>query len=65
MENIWARLTNIVYENGKQFSSHADLWRTIEVAWNKLSLEDISELVKSIPQRLEQLYIKNGGITDW
>lgn len=65
IENVWAFMSNIVYENGRQYYSKTELRREIFKAWNKLDIEYIQGLFRSVPSRLVQCMNKNGGKTKY
>lgn len=61
MENLWSILSQNVYKNGRQFHSLKDLRSAIKEEWNKIDVNILQNLVRSMPRRLCQVIINNGG----
>lgn len=61
IENLWAILCRIVYQNGKkQFSNIGELKEAILESWKKISKETLQNLVFDMPKRFVKC-IRNGG----
>lgn len=61
MENIWGILVRRVFVNGRQFSTVKQLKDEIINAWDSITVEDIQNLVNSMPNRIFSL-IKTKGL---
>lgn len=63
IENVWAYVKrNIPYRVGR---SKQELWDEIVEVWSKIPLEFISKLFDSIPRRLNEVILNNGGQTKY
>lgn len=60
IENLWSILKSRVQKHNA--SSIDDLWRICQIEWEKISVEEISNLYNSIPRRLA-LVMKAKGFT--
>lgn len=65
IENVWAMMAQIVYYNGKQYDSVADLSPAILAAWDALDLTYLEKLVASMPGRCIEVISKQGGRTHY
>ena len=52
IENLWGILVRDVYEDCRQFSSTLELKKAIVEAWNRITLETLSRLIGSMPNRM-------------
>lgn len=62
-ENLWEMLARSVYQNGKQYSCVAKLKMAIHQAW--LDLDKTTLESDSIPSRVFEVILKNGGPTKY
>lgn len=60
IENLWGIMVRNVYENGKQYSTIAELKQAIVASWNNIDLEQLMKLAESMPKRVNKL-IKSSG----
>ncbi|KAG3174910.1 hypothetical protein C6341_g9675 [Phytophthora cactorum] len=65
IENVWGVLACRVYANGRQFDTKTDLMRQIKAEWEKINLEYLHKLVRSIPKRLEATRLLKGSKTGY
>lgn len=65
IENVWSILAREVYKNGRQCSSKIELKEAIEVAWLKISQDQIKSLYDSIPRRIKALHDAKGKWTKY
>ena len=65
LENVWELLSKQVYKNGRQFTSIKNLLAAVQSAWSTIDKTDLENLVKTMPKRIEQVYVRNGSQTDW
>lgn len=61
IENLWGTLVRKVYSNGKQYESRGELISAITSAWREISVEELQDLVESMPKRLVEVLKKNGN----
>lgn len=60
-ENLWGYIVRDVYAEGRQFDTVRDLRNAIEIAFNRLDMISVQDLVRSLPSRLVQVLQRNGG----
>ena len=65
IENVWGTLVRDVYKGNKQYSSVNELKKAIQVAWNRLQPTALHDLVSSMPRRLFEVGLKQGGATHY
>ena len=65
VENVWSLLVNEVYAGGKQYETVKDLKNSLLKAWNRISMDSLSSLIKFMPNRVIELLIANGGRTKY
>ncbi|OWZ03690.1 Transposase, partial [Phytophthora megakarya] len=66
IENLWAILSRIVYDNGKkQYTSVFDLRVAALQAWDLVDQEVLEKLVDSMPKRLVEVLEMKGGKTHY
>ena len=61
IENIWGILSNKVYGQGKQYKSIAELKAAVFLAWDELDLNLLQTLSMSMPKRIFELILAQGG----
>lgn len=64
IENVWGVLARRVYANGRQFNSTGELRSTISTVWNELNSKDLNPFALSMPGRVADVLLKNGGSID-
>lgn len=65
VENVWSLLVSEVYAGGKQYETVKDLKISLLKAWNEMEMDSLSSLVRSMPNRVTELLIANGGRTNY
>ena len=60
IENVWGILTERIYKGRDKFSNLGELKSQILSEWQKLSIDDISNLYKSLPKKLLDVIEKKG-----
>jgi len=65
IENIWASMDEIIYANGKQYSSKNEIILAIQKAWGQINFNLIKNIYKSMPRRLVQCLLNKGGETNY
>lgn len=65
MENVWGWLARKVYEGGKQYDSKEALKDAIKEAWRSISLNYLSSLYRSMPNRIFEVISNKGGSTHY
>lgn len=65
IENVWGWLVRKVYESGKQYSCKSELISAIQHAWSSISLDFLKKLYDSLPNRLYECILKQGGNTHY
>lgn len=60
IENYWSVFKSLLYKNGRQFNNKDDLWNGILSSFNEIDRSLSSTLVKSVDNRIAQLFHKNG-----
>lgn len=60
IENLWGLLVRRVYSGGRQFYTKNELKTAILKAWDEVSLDQLNNLVKSMPNRIYEV-IRLGG----
>ena len=60
IENVWGILTERIYKGRDKFSNLGELKSQILSEWQKLSIDDISNLYKSLPKKLLNVIEKKG-----
>lgn len=65
MENLWSILSQQVYRNGRQFNNLKDLKKAIQEEWDKIDISVLQSLINSMPRRLNDVIINNGGHTNY
>ncbi len=63
IENVWGLLARRVYQGARQFHDLDDLKECIEYEWERLSINEIRDLVLSVPRRIVDVILKRGGST--
>lgn len=62
MENVWGMMVRDVYDNGKQYTTVAELREAIKSAWNNVTAKSLENLNKSMVKRMKMVF-KNDGNT--
>lgn len=65
IENLWGLLVQEVYAGFRSFDYEDDLVEAINFAWEKISLEYLRTLIKSMPKRCVEVIEKRGGPTHY
>lgn len=65
MENLWGILTRAVYSNGRQFKNKNDLKEEVIKQWSLISTRTLSNLVKSMSERIVEVLSNKGGNTKY
>uniref|UniRef100_H3GN86 Tc1-like transposase DDE domain-containing protein n=1 Tax=Phytophthora ramorum TaxID=164328 RepID=H3GN86_PHYRM len=65
IENVWDLMAQIVYHNGKQYDSVAELTAAIYVAWEAVDLTYLRKLIDSMPRRCIEVISKQGNTTHY
>ena len=52
IENLWEILSRKVYTEGKQFRTKEQLKAAILRSWEKISIDQLQDLVSSMPNRI-------------
>ena len=63
IENVWGKLSQYVYAEGKQFDHIEDLKTAISAGWAQISGEYRHKLYNSMPDRIQEMLNKHGIIT--
>jgi hypothetical protein len=65
IENIWGRMTSIMYKNHFRPNTVEQLQQKIVDTWHEVSPEYTRELVSSMPRRLQMVIDNNGAMTKY
>ncbi len=65
IENLWGILTRRVYAEGKQFRTKEQLKTAILKEWEGISIDQLQNLVESMPDRIFQVIKLNGAKTKY
>ncbi len=65
IENDWGELSRRLYHAGRQFDTVEDLREALFYEWEKLDLGYIRKLIRLMPDRVEMLQRKRGGMTTY
>ena len=60
IENLWSIIKRIVYSDGKQFSSKAELWEAIQVDAKYIDASTIANLTNSVNERIFEVIKRKG-----
>lgn len=63
IENVWGRMAQIVYANGKQYATLEELEPAITAAWEEIGAEYRHNLYHSMPRRLQEVIDADGYIS--
>lgn len=63
IENVWGKMTQIVYANGKQYATIEELQAAIIQAWAEIGAEYRHTLYNSMPSRLQEVIDAAGYIS--
>ena len=59
--NLWSIVSQIVYKDGKQYSSVQELEVSIETVWQSIPIETCQKLINSMNKRLVQVIEVSGS----
>lgn len=65
MENVWAALVRMVYANGQQYTSIAELRASIKQKWTLIDQKYIQNLILSMKDRIKETLMKKGDFTKY
>ena len=65
IQNAWGELSRRLYEGRRQFDTVEDLREALFYEWDKLCLVYIRKLISSMPDRIDTLRRKIGGVTKY
>ena len=65
IKNLWGILTRRVYKNGKQFNTLNELKNAILNEWDQISLEEVRNLIMSMPNRIFSVILNSGAKTKY
>jgi len=60
IEDLWGILSNKVYKNGRQFDTVNDLKKALIKEWDQINPTTLQNLATSMPNRINQIFIKKG-----
>ena len=60
IENYWAAFKALLYKNGRQFTNKNELWNAILASFGEIDRNLASTLVKSVDNRIVELFHKKG-----
>jgi transposase len=60
IENVWGRLTQIIYKNSRSYKKREDLKNAINEAWEQLPQSYFQDLVGSMKKRLREVIKQDG-----
>ena len=63
IENVWGKLAQAVYANGKQYDTKEDLKRAILFEWDALLQEYLATLIRAMKKRCIDVIKAIGGST--
>ena len=64
-ENLWGILVRDIYADSRQYENVNQLKEAIQKAWDRVSLDQLSPLVNSMPNRMIQVIERHGKATDY
>ena len=65
IENVWGMMVRDVYDNGQQYSNTKELETAILAAWDRVSMDYLTKLIKSMPKRMKEVFKTNGNIINY
>ena len=65
IENLWGILARKVYAEGKQFRTKEQLKTAILKSWEEISIDQLRDLVNSMPDRIFEVIKLNGAKTKY
>lgn len=65
IENVWGLLAQRVFANGRQFDTVLELKNVVKLEWSKIDETTLKRYIDSMPRRLQQVIMKNGGNTTY
>lgn len=65
VENLWGRMAQKVYENGRQYNTVNNLKQSIQDVWKNLEMDYLQNLINSMPSRIFEVIRNKGGNTHY
>ena len=65
IENLWGIMVRKVYANGQQFTTINELHARVKFIWSEIIINELQNLVTSMPNRLFEVIKRNGGHTNY
>ena len=65
IENLWDILARMVYHHGRQFNSRHELSNFVKKCWNEITVNELRNLIQSMPKRCVEVIEKKGGLTSY
>lgn len=65
IENVWGMISRRVYDNARQYNSVADLELAVHAAWDEIDQNTLNKLITSMPNRMKQMFKRDGGSIDY
>ncbi|PIC13282.1 hypothetical protein B9Z55_027908 [Caenorhabditis nigoni] len=65
IENLCGILVRRVYRHGKQYGNAQELKNAISDAWDSITPAETKSLSDSMPNRLVEVFAKQGGVTSY
>ena len=62
IENAWGELARALYANAWQYDFVDDLKESIQLEWDKLSMQYFRNLIRSMPKRTVKV-VRRGGVS--
>ena len=64
-ENVWGMIVHDVYSGGRQFNNLQQLKNAITVAFNRLDITRIQNLIAGMPNCVSEVVVKKGAYTNY
>ena len=65
IENVWVMLTRAVFTNGRQFKTKKELKAEVLKQWSLIKPEQLTNLLKSMTERIVEVTANQGGNTKY
>jgi transposase len=65
LEKVWLAMARIVYAYNRSFTTIATLKIAINAAWEEISIPLLSNLLNSMPDRMYEVILNQGGHTHY
>lgn len=65
IENVWGILVRDVYDNARQYTTTKELETAILAAWDRLTMDTLENLIRSMPNRMKKVFKANGDVIDY